>query len=321
MKHPGIVFAYLQSELPHQATFYSVSYPQDLTKNPSEGSSIALDSERESVVLPGEPLTIIEEQDRFVRVQAWWQPKWNCLNERFEPYKGWIQRDAIEELEVHADWRLVTSHQAVIRSKPSFDAPVLAHLPMAALYKKTSHQQADDPAWHLLQVEGSSFFVHDKDVSEWDWLEDCDEDFLRWQWRQGASRMKGLSYVLGGLRTEQSTKSRSRVLQGIDCSGLIILSARRMGLVIPRDAKDQYRYCFPVDLTDVKPGDLVFLGQESTDKIDHVIMQEEMGYWLESSRNYPSTILHASESRRLKPGEKVWAASVKSFLKIQERGE
>lgn len=61
----------------------------------------------------------------------------------------------------------------------------------------------------------------------------------------------GLQYLWGGMCD-----------WGLDCSGLVHLSLRRLGLVFPRDADDQYDACEHISATDARPGDLFFFAHE-----------------------------------------------------------
>jgi hypothetical protein len=316
MKHPGILFPYNNLSDP---SLFTVFYVASLRRAPSEDSLDFLDPDRESMILPGEPVSIEKEEGSFAYIKAWWQPRWNVELDSFEPYEGWVHRKLLHLLDVEASWKLVTSHQAQIRLQPSFDEPGLGELPMSALYIQKS--PIEESPWHALVIESQTFYVHDKDLADWDWLDDCPEDVIRWQWRQGAARMKGLKYVLGGLRTDHAEVSSSKVLSGVDCSAMMHLSARRMGRIIPRDAKDQYRYLTPIEITDLHLGDLIFLGKQTPSRINHVLMQEEQGDWLESSRHYDGALLHPGRLRKIDPEESIWMCSVRKLLSTSSAKE
>jgi cell wall-associated NlpC family hydrolase len=66
----------------------------------------------------------------------------------------------------------------------------------------------------------------------------------------------GTPYVWGGLGRG-----------GIDCSGLVHLSFRAVGVTVPRDAADQAAAAVPVE--DPRPGDLWFFGRHG-EPVSHV---------------------------------------------------
>jgi hypothetical protein len=61
----------------------------------------------------------------------------------------------------------------------------------------------------------------------------------------------GTGYLWGGLCDA-----------GLDCSGLVHLSLRRLGVLFPRDADDQYDACEHIPAGDARPGDLLFFAHE-----------------------------------------------------------
>jgi cell wall-associated NlpC family hydrolase len=72
--------------------------------------------------------------------------------------------------------------------------------------------------------------------------------------------------------------------RGIDCSGLVHMSYRRLGRLVPRDADQQEDGGVPVADDELRPGDLITYGDDGGDRATHV------AFWLGDGR-----ILHSTQ--------------------------
>lgn len=70
---------------------------------------------------------------------------------------------------------------------------------------------------------------------------------------------------------------------GFDCSGLALYVHERVGLTIPRTAREQQRAAHPVPLARLAPGDLVFFHVHAR-RVDHVGIYAGSGRFIHAPR-------------------------------------
>jgi len=88
-----------------------------------------------------------------------------------------------------------------------------------------------------------------------------------------SKRFLGLPYIWGG-----------RSSFGYDCSGFVQMLYGRLGILLPRDSKDQVQDSrfFQIPLEKIEPGDLLFFGKDQ-EKIHHVGLSLGGGKFIHAS--------------------------------------
>jgi gamma-D-glutamyl-L-lysine dipeptidyl-peptidase len=232
------------------------------------------DDDRLTEILLGEPVEVVQRDGSRAYVVALWQPS----SRDPRGYPGWVDAAALVPGEVsQLPTAVVTAPTAAVTvagGETVVEASFGTRLPVLA-----------DAGDGVLEVElpgGLVGFVEQVGlrvpgapvVDTAHELLDAGRQFL------------GLEYVWGGLSD-----------RGLDCSGLVHLVHRTFGRTVPRDAFDQAAGLPAVDVSDVRPGDLLFFGRPDR-KIHHV------GFATGVADSGRPIMLHASErDRYLMEGE------------------
>lgn len=123
------------------------------------------------------------------------------------------------------------------------------------------------------------------------------EDILK-----DARKYIGAPYKYGG-------KSSS----GVDCSGLMCMIFEENQLKLPRRSIDQSEEGKPIDITEVRPGDLLFFNTGSQNKVNHVGIVHAV------NDDGEITFLHASTSKGVtisSLNEKYWNKAYVSARRV-----
>lgn len=202
----------------------------------------------ETQLLLGEPVEVVKEDGDWVKVVAPWQPS----SKDPRGYPGWLPRAHLASAPASSDREaIVTVDSASLRLEDgSTEATFGSVLPL--LDDSDGHVRVALPGGESAWLSKSLCDVRpvpsDRQAVEVNGAAVIST----------ARRFEGLQYLWAGL-----------CAYGVDCSGLIHLTYRGLGLCVPRDAHDQAERGLRLSRTDMRAGDLLFFAGNRAG-IDHV---------------------------------------------------
>lgn len=156
--------------------------------------------------------------------------------------------------------RVISFRGANIKNAPQEDGAVIGDM----YYGEVMRLEDDsDEAWYHVKYDGQDGYVNKKAGVRV-------EETYRIQ--PGIdNRRATVEYAMGFLGGKYAFGGRSREA-GYDCSGLVrTILQDSAGISIGYSSKEQAKQGTPIDITEIKPGDLVFYGT-SEETINHVAM-------------------------------------------------
>lgn len=228
----------------------------DLRRDPvSAKFSYDRDLVQESQLLYNESVLGTREEGDWIYVEAVEQQRFDKEN-GWQGYPGWVLKNqlfAVNEFPIKND--IVVDSWTAIRREPFMDSGIVLQVCMGTRL----HVLEKIGSWHILKlVDGTQGALHAGTPLEADVI-------------KTAQRMTSHPYLWGGKSFfDPALKSQ---LSGCDCSGLVGLVYGVHGTQLPRDAHDQYLCCKPVEVADMKVGDLIFRADvEKPARKDHVML-------------------------------------------------
>lgn len=189
--------------------------------------------------LLGEPVRIVEERAGWSSVTCGWQP--SSLGPH--GYPGWVPTShlrAATPRPAGACWQVVARRQVDPELGRAGTQPPLSYATIVAATETTEGRCRIEVGSRVLQVPVTTL------APLADTLPPTGGAALYTE----TLRFLGLGYLWGGLSGG-----------GVDCSGLIHLVHRRLGVVLARDADDQGRCGAPVSPDELAVGDLAFFAR------------------------------------------------------------
>jgi cell wall-associated NlpC family hydrolase len=237
-----------------------------LRRRPVEAAPLNVhDETQESQVLFHEVLLVSEDAADWLRVEAMEQPK--SLAHGWQGYPGWVRKKDVTDTEGPGEHDGVVKRPfTMVRAIPSptgrpvFPLSLGTRLSLAGEAKGFREVVVEDRhiGWAMMRD-----IVRTADVPH---VGERAAELVR-----TARLFLGAAYLWGG-RSMPMPWSRGPVM-GVDCSGLVNLVFRAVGLELPRDAHDQWMAATAIPSQALRPGDLIFLSRQGeVGSVNHVAL-------------------------------------------------
>lgn len=219
----------------------------------------------DSQLLLGEPVIVVEERGDWVSVVAPWQPS----DKHPRGYPGWVPRAHLAPPPPPSELNAVVAVEAA----PIVGGP--ADPPRIASYATILPVVDEEPDRLRVALPGGRTGLLDRSACVL-WSTGPSRPVGQEAVLATARRFLGLSYLWAGM-----------CAYGLDCSGLVHITFRALGMIVPRDGHDQAAAAKDIPVAEAGPGDLLFFAKPGK-TIHHV------GF----ATGVPDVLLHAPGTGR-----------------------
>ena len=207
-------------------------------------------AEMTTQALLGTPLKVLAKYRNWNKVQT---P---------EGYTGWTSAplERIDSATLHTlnarPRAIVTKNNTNIYTKPNSVSDLLSEVVLGSILMLTDNKTSHG-FYHVSFADGRKGYIAKEDVIGWnEWRKNI--DMTGNSIEEVSKRFLGVPYFWGG------TSPR-----GLDCSGLTKITYLMHGIILPRDAREQYVTGTAVDsinnFSKLQKGDLLFFGKKYKD--------------------------------------------------------
>lgn len=229
----------------------------------------------ETQLLYGERVRLLTVQDGWAQIEAIEQAEYTHRR-KWQGYPGWVPAERLTPAEPLSPPSVVVTEKWAPVWQDAYQTQAAPfQLPLGTLLRATD---MGGRLWRVELVDGSSVWIDHAHARSLSALQALSEPEQRRLLLRTAERFLGDPYFWGG-RSPADGPSLDGVT-GVDCSGLVNLSYRTIGLAIPRDAHEQFMRAQRIKVP--QPGDLIFLSERlNPHRIVHVMLYAGDGQVIE----------------------------------------
>ncbi len=235
------------------------------------------DRRQESQILYGESVVVKGRRGGWSEVEATEQPEWSH-HKRWEGYPGWVRSSHLIRSEGWTPNLTITGKHAIVLARPDPAAEVILTLSLGSRIAGVEPLVTKGDGWQEVRLlDGRNGWMPRSLAAPTADLQRLDAATLRHRLLDAARLLLGDPYYWGGRSATPHPMllvvPTVRSMMAVDCSGLVNLCHRAVGIDLPRDAHEQFLRCRRLNKEELKPGDLIFLSKPGDpQQITHVML-------------------------------------------------